>query len=374
MQNQYVGAWIKGFYKVANYALKHGIGMEQQEAKRRWQILKFWEKYGIEATIEAFGVKRRTLFDWKKKFNDGNGQMIALNNQSRKPHRLRKRQYPIKLTQEIRRLRKSHHNIGKEKIHILLKDFSEKEGIKLPSVRTIGRLIKDAPDKMRVTPLKLTSKGKVKAPRVRKKPRIIKPKGFKAAYPGHCVAFDSIERFVDGTKRYLITCIDLYSRFSFALCVPNHSAKAAETFLGLVKVVFPIKMDYILTDNGSEFQKEFDETIRKAHEAHWHTYPKTPKMNAHDERFNRTIQEEFVDYHEDALLDPGYFNDKLLDYLLWYNGKRPHWGIDLLTPIQVLGKFNHECNMSWPNTHTFLFFRFWLEWLQLPIFFGKIKR
>jgi transposase InsO family protein len=73
-------------------------------------------------------------------------------------------------------------------------------------------------------------------------------------------------------------------------------------------------------------------------------------MNAHDERFNRTIQEEFVDYHEDALLDPGYFNDKLLDYLLWYNGKRPHWGIDLLTPIQVLWKFNHECNMSWPNT------------------------
>ena len=27
------------------------------------------------------------------------------------------------------------------------------------------------------------------------------------------------------------------------------------------------------------------------------TYPRSPKMNAHNERFNRTIQEQFIDYN-----------------------------------------------------------------------------
>lgn len=31
-------------------------------------------------------------------------------------------------------------------------------------------------------------------------------------------------------------------------------------------------------------------------------------MNAHAERFNRTIQEEFVDYHASLLLDTEAFN------------------------------------------------------------------
>ena len=33
----------------------------------------------------------------------------------------------------------------------------------------------------------------------------------------------------------------------------------------------------------------------------WLTYPKTPKMNAHVERFNGSLQNEFAAYHEDLL-------------------------------------------------------------------------
>ena len=40
-------------------------------------------------------------------------------------------------------------------------------------------------------------------------------------------------------------------------------------------------------------------------------------MNAHCERFNRTIQENFVDYHEDLLFtDLDGFNQKLADWLV----------------------------------------------------------
>ncbi|MES0328174.1 MAG: integrase core domain-containing protein [Gammaproteobacteria bacterium] len=51
-----------------------------------------------------------------------------------------------------------------------------------------------------------------------------------------------------------------------------------------------------------------------------HTYHSTPKMNAHCERFNRTIQEDFVDYNKELLFsDLAAFNEKLADWLVWYN-------------------------------------------------------
>ena len=58
----------------------------------------------------------------------------------------------------------------------------------------------------------------------------------------------------------------------------------------------------LLTDNGSEYQGEFDEYLKREGIVHCYTYPRCPKMNALSERFNCTVQEEFVEYHEDALL------------------------------------------------------------------------
>jgi len=43
------------------------------------------------------------------------------------------------------------------------------------------------------------------------------------------------------------------------------------------------------------------------------------------------------------------FNDKLLDYLIWFNEERPHYALNLLSPMQFL-KINHQCNMYWRNT------------------------
>jgi transposase InsO family protein len=57
----------------------------------------------------------------------------------------------------------------------------------------------------------------------------------------------------------------------------------------------------VLSDNGSEFEADFAQLLEERGIKRWYTYPKTPKMNAHAERFNRTIQESFVDYHEELL-------------------------------------------------------------------------
>ena len=47
-------------------------------------------------------------------------------------------------------------------------------------------------------------------------------------------------------------------------------------------------------------------------------------MNARVERFNRTIQEEFIDYHITELLNPDIFNALLVDQLIFHNIDRVH--------------------------------------------------
>ena len=75
-------------------------------------------------------------------------------------------------------------------------------------------------------------------------------------------------------------------------------------------------------------------------------------MNAHCERFNRTVQEEFLDYHEDLLFadDLTLCNDKLFDYLLWYNTERPHYSLKQLSPLQYLALHHPECQRYWTHT------------------------
>lgn len=58
-------------------------------------------------------------------------------------------------------------------------------------------------------------------------------------------------------------------------------------------------------------------------------------MNAHNERFNRTIQEQFVDYNDDLLFsDINLFNEKMADWLIGYNTEIPHHSLQMKTPIQ----------------------------------------
>jgi len=81
---------------------------------------------------------------------------------------------------------------------------------------------------MRTTPLKTNGKGKILAYKRRKILR--KPHDLAATHPGHVVALDTIERFVHGIRRYVITCEDINSRFAFAWDTTSHVSKAAKEF------------------------------------------------------------------------------------------------------------------------------------------------
>ncbi len=57
-------------------------------------------------------------------------------------------------------------------------------------------------------------------------------------------------------------------------------------------------------------------------------YSNCTKGNAYVERFNRSLEEGFIDYREDELReDIEGFNRELMEYLIWYNTERVHSGI-----------------------------------------------
>lgn len=349
MQVGYIGYRVKGFLRTANRALYWS--MITKTAEDRLKMLAFWDRHGLAAAQEAFRVSRRTLYLWKAQLQAGDGKPHALNPGSTRPQRVRKRQWPALVIQEIRRQRQAHPNLGKDKLHPALRGFCAVQGLACPSERTIGRLIADAKDRMRVTPVRIRPNGQRKP--VTRSPKTRKPKGFIARHPGHCVGLDSIERMRQNTRRHLVTHLDQHSRFGFAVAVPSHTSQWAKNALDLAEVVFPFTANTILTDNGSEFARHFAAALKERGTPHWHTYPRTPKMNAHCERFNRTIQEEFVDYHEDLLFtDLKAFNDKLFEWLLWYNNQRPHHALGNQTPIQIVAEFlsRKKCKMYWPHT------------------------
>jgi transposase InsO family protein len=323
-------------------------------AKKRAHIIMFWEKHGLSATTEAFGVKRRTLFNWKRALKQGKGKLESLNTGSRAPTTKRRRSWDYRILEEIKRLRYLHPNLGKEKLHPLLSRFCTELKLGSPSIRTIGRLMIDLGG-LRIVPQRITGTGRVKA--LIRVATLRKPNGLVATYPGHVVALDTFEEHINGSRRYVITFIDLYTRFGFAFATTSHASKAAEEFFELVRQVFPFSFTFVLTDNGSEFKKHFALRCAELHLVHYHTRPRTPKQNAHAERFNRTVQEEFANYHRALLYaDIPAFNRKLFAWLSWYNTERVHYAFqNRLSPLQFMLSLDPqtlpaECNRGWPHT------------------------
>ena len=355
--------------------------MITKKALRKARVLAFWEKHGLQAAMEAFGVKRLTLFLWKRKLKEAEGKFEGLNEKKTTPKIKRKRIWPLEILAEIKRLRWQHPNLGKEKLSPELKEFCDNKGLKCPQPRTIGRLIKDLGG-LRIYPQRISHFGRIKP--IKRQKVLRKPKDFQAEHPGHCVALDTVEKIIGGKRRYIITFEDLYTRFSFAWETTSHASLAATEFFALCRRVFPFSFAFmfVLTDNGSEFKKHFSEELRKLHLTHYHTYPKTPKMNAHLERFNRTLQEEFVDYHLADLLIPEIFNRKLAEYLLWYNAKRVHFAFqNKLSPIQFMSslpinQLPEKCKNGWPHTNTLQKQKFLLEFtnpVKRGLFYGNTQ-
>jgi transposase InsO family protein len=358
-QNQFISYGVKGLLRVAKLAL---IDANMDEIVRnRLKILTHWQSFGLASTVHAFGISKSTLYAWRMTLDQAGGNTAALMPASKRPKQVRTPLWCPQIIAEVKRLRQAYPNLGKEKVFTKLVPFCQTHGFALPSVSTIGRMIASAPDKLRTSAWQTNSKGQCK--QFKRAAVTRKPKGVQLK-PLECLAFDTIVRQRDGIKRYILTSIDPKTHIAFAYAPPTASSTHAAKLHEAITQTFP---DYAhakaLTDNGSEFKGHFAKRLSEQEVVHWKTYPKTPKMNAHCERFNRTIQECFVDYHEDLLFtDPALFNQKMSDWLVFYNTELPHLSTKPnpkkttslnnlpVSPVEFLLKSHPQSSMYWTNT------------------------
>lgn len=348
MQIIYKYRWIRGARTLYDYATKHNH-MITTKAEQRLKILRFWKQYGLKATKDAYDVSRSTLFEWQKIYKSSGDVVASLDPGSQAPNKRRKRIIDSRIIKEIKRLRlEVCPNMGKNKVKIFLDQYCIKNNIEATSASTIGRIIKEK--KIYHQRQKVSHFGKAKV--IKKSKKLRKPKEFIAGEVGDLIEIDTVVRFDWGIKRYIITAVDTYTRYTFAYTYRYHNSDSTKDFFKKLEQVFPYQIKRVQTDNGSEFHKHFMDYLGKQKVIHYWNYKGQPTKNGHVEKYNRTIQEEFIDQHSVLLEYTDKFNHKLMDWLVWYNTKRPHWSLNLQSPVDNLIKNNYLSEMMWTNTST----------------------
>ena len=335
------------------------------------KVLRHTKEFGIRSALSAFEVKKSSIYAWKKKLNTvGYGTNHGvLQNRSTRPInvRTRKGNWDYRIEEFIQKTRITHPGLTKEKVWKLLSDYGEEERNKgnpirkIPSIATIGRMIRELKNNHQIPSWsrKLsfyanTASFRIKTNRKKKKRKRPKQKKFKL--PGERIQIDTVIILKNGIRRYIINAIDVYSRLSFSYAYTSLSSNSAKDFFIKMRQVFPFitEQTEVQNDNGSEFMKNFEAYLKQESITQYWNYPRHPKMNTWIERFNGSIQYEFIYRNLNSLFTKNKhlteFNQKLMYHLVWYNTKRPHLSLDLKSPLEFILSQDRFSKMWWTST------------------------
>jgi len=320
------GALIPGFDYITSLSRK---GTISREAKKRLRWFDHYRKYGnARLTCRYFGISPQTFYRWKHRFDPYD--LTTLEDMSRRPHQVRKPKTPAEVVERILRLREQYPRWGKDKLVILLR----REGIEV-SASTVGRVINRLKAKgLLVEPVNTTL---AKLARKRRwKPRYAtrKPKGYKIRGPGDLVEVDTLNvRLLPDEVRYQFSARDILSKWDGIRAYKSQTSSKAAHFLQYLQKKFPFPIKAIQIDGGSEFKKHFEEECDKREILLFLLPARSPKLNGHVERANRTHREEFYEV-EEVSLSLEEHNRQLERWEYVYNYIRPHQALDYLTPYE----------------------------------------
>jgi transposase InsO family protein len=149
-------------------------------------------------------------------------------------------------------------------------------------------------------------------------------------------------------KKYWAWLIDDATRLTYVEVLSDKRAKTLAQFVKRAYQWFKLKgiiIKKLLSDNGLEFTTHhltsrhlhsFEVMLQKLNIIHKYTRVRRPQTNGKIERFWRLINDNF--FHKHTFTSNKDFNMKFMDWLTFYNCKRPHGGIKKLTPMQKFEK------------------------------------
>ena len=293
-----------------------------KSAKKRLAWMDYERNCGnIAKTCRYFGISRKTFHVWQKRYRPDN--LATLESHSRCPNQVRTWMVTREEERRILSLRTRHIRYGKMKLAVI---YQTTYGEAISSWK-IQRVIQK--HQLYYHP-KQNALLRKKRLRNQPKKRIAELK--KERRQGFLIALDTMVRYVGGQRRYILTGIDIHGKIAFARMYSGHGSLYAADFLRRMHYLLDGKIENIQTDNGSEFARYFRLAAEHLKLPHYYSRPHTPKDNAFDERFNRTLQDEFI-----ALGNPtsdcAIFNRELTEWLVEYDFHRPHQSLGYLTPI-----------------------------------------
>ncbi len=286
-----------------------------------------------------FGIARKTFYAWKSRFSEIN--VRSLESHSRTPRHTRQKEYTTLQYKRFLALRKQYIRYGKVKLlELYRREYPDDTAM---SAWNIQCMIQRAG--IYYKPQKQAQINR-KRQRAQTKKRITELKRKKVS--GFLLCLDTVVKYWNGRKRYILTAIDRHSKVAFARMYTTHSSYNARDFLNRLHYLLDGKIENIQTDNGSEFKKYFEKTCFQLDISQYYSRIKTPKDNAVCERFNRTLKEEFIQLGN-MTDDTVVFNRRLTEWLVEYNFKRPHQALDYMPPIHFSHKY-HKVLPMYPSS------------------------
>jgi putative transposase len=336
---QYLNRFHPIKLRTAARKLEQALACNDETALRRKATIDFFDEHGLAPTIDAFGISKSTIYDWKLKYKtEGLKGLVPL---PKAPINKRKSQIHPFVKQFITDYRNKYGNITQETIKPQLDIYCKQNNVKTVSTPTIGRIISELKKKGLIIYTKrytLNARNGTVKPYRRKKQAKKRSNGYKPNNAGDLLQIDSIHLFACGVRKYIINAIDIKSRFVFSCSYDKLTSLNAKDFMNKLTKVVPFKIRKIQTDNGCEFAGYFSDYLKDKGIEHFHNWPRYPRGNAYIERFNRTIRQQYVNTNMDWIDDTKEFNRKLMNYLLWYNSRRPHKGLNYMTPLDYVAK------------------------------------
>lgn len=310
-------------------------------ARGRLEWIIFWEKNrrDVSLTSRHFGIARKTFYKWLNRFNKD--FIRGLEDESRTPHRKRSRQYSSRQYENVCYLRRQYIRYGKMKLlEIYRRQYPSDRSIsswKIQCIIKASGIYYHPAKQARINRKRSVAYTKKKITELKRKP-----------IAGFLLCLDTIVRYWNGKKRYILTAIDRHTKVAFARMYSTHSSGSATDFLKRLHHLLDGKIENIQTDNGSEFHKHFDAACQDLGLEHYWSRVKTPKDNAVNERFNRTVQDEFLSLGN-MTADTVQFNQRITEWLIEYNFRRPHQTLNYMPPMNFIFKY-HKVLPMYPSS------------------------
>ena len=154
--------------------------------------------------------------------------------------------------------------------------------------------------------------------------------------PGFLVEIDSMREGLPVEHLYLYVLIDVCSRWGFAKPVRTVNSWQSAKFFLEARDESSFNFRMIQSDHGSEFAKWFSKQVLASGVEHRHSRVRRPTDNGHVERFIRTIQQECLSRNPRSF---EAWQKAIPEFIHYYNTERPHMGLNMRTPIEVVQSY-----------------------------------